>query len=496
MKCYPARFWLLLPAALLTWGGLHWGADAWLFQTDAVSWQMIRRHLFLEGALLFVVAGALAVVMRRAVTHRVRWLTDETARIERGEAPREALPGGDSIASLSAAIRRMTLRLGNLRRAIDEHAIIAFTDRQGVITFANDKFCAISGYSRKELLGNTHRIINSGRHPKEFFRDLWKTISSGRVWSGEIENRARDGSQYFVATTIVPCPGADGKPEQYIAIRTDITEQKAASERLRLMSEELAAQNSDLETLIHAVSHDLRTPLVNVQGFASVIGEQTETVTNLLRDAVDGRPPERESAYGVTRDMAEAVRFICAGTEKMDALLKGMLIFSRLGRAAPMLQRVDADALVRESLAATRYQIEASGAKVAVGPLPSCLADPGLLGQAFSNLIDNAVKYREPDRPLRLDISGAEEEGRCVYRFGDNGIGIAPEHQEKIFELFHRLDPRHSNGHGLGLAIVRRAMDRMGGTVTVESPPDGGTIFAISLPAAGSAFRIQSENVS
>jgi chemotaxis family two-component system sensor kinase Cph1 len=379
--------------------------------------------------------------------------------------------------------REDLLRLDHLKAALDQHAIVARTDVHGRITFVNDKFCEISGYSREELLGRTHKVVNSGRHPAGFFRDLWKTISAGRVWKGEIENRAKDGSHYFVATTIVPELDGDGKPAAYLAIRTDVTAQKLAAERLRVLTRELEAKNRDLETLISAASHDLRSPLVNVQGFSAMVGEQAETVRDLLQAAAGGSPPSRETVDAITGEMTDAVRFICAGAEKMDALLKGLLVFSRMGRTAPLLQPVDADKLVRGSLAATRFQIESSGATVSLEPLPPCLADAGLLGQAVSNLIDNAIKYRDPGRTLALEITATEAGGRCVYRFSDNGIGIAPEHREKVFELFHRLDPRRGEGHGLGLAIVRRAMDRMGGTITVEQSPEGGTVFAMSLAA-------------
>ncbi len=375
------------------------------------------------------------------------------------------------------------LKLEHLKAALDQHAIVARTDVQGRITFVNDKFCEISGYSREELIGRTHKVVNSGRHPAGFFHELWKTISAGQVWMGEIENRAKDGSHYFVATTIVPELGADGKPAAYLAIRTDVTAQKLAAEKLRLLTQELEAKNRDLETLISAASHDLRSPLVNVQGFSVLVGEQAETVRDLLQAAAGGTPPAPETVEAITGEMMEAVRFICAGAEKMDALLKGLLVFSRMGRTAPALQPVNAEELVRGSLAATRFQIEASGASVRLDPLPPCLADSTLLGQAVSNLIDNAIKYRHPERTLEIGISSAVEGGRCVYRFSDNGIGIAPEHRERVFELFHRLDPRRGEGHGLGLAIVRRAMDRMGGTITVEESPDGGTVFAMSLAA-------------
>ncbi len=160
-------------------------------------------------------------------------------------------------------LRTSTKEANELRAALDEHAIVAITDARGKITFVNDKFCAISKYSRDELIGQDHRIINSRQHSKEFFHDLWKTIRSGRVWHGEIQNRAKDGSYYWVDTTIVPFLDADGNPHQYVAIRADITEKKLGEFALRASEQRFRTTLENLMEGCQIMGHDWRYLYIN-----------------------------------------------------------------------------------------------------------------------------------------------------------------------------------------------------------------------------------------
>jgi PAS domain S-box-containing protein len=386
----------------------------------------------------------------------------------------------ESNAQLLARMRE----LRDIKAALDEHSIVAITDARGRITYVNDKFCAISQFSRDELLGQDHRIINSGYHSKEFIRELWTTILSGRVWQGELRNRAKDGSFYWVATTIFPFVDAAGKPYQYIAIRTDITQRKADELMLQQTAQDLAEKNKELEAIVYTVSHDLRSPLVNVQGFGRQLTRACETIQASVNTSSDGRIEVEPLRKPLEVTIPQALRFITAGVNKMETLLAGLLRYSRLGRVALTIQPLEMNAMLNEIVAAMRFQLDEARSEVRIEPLPRCLADSAQTNQVFANLIDNALKYRSPHRPLRVTVTGRVENGQAIYCVADNGIGIAPHHQAKVFEIFHRLNPSETAGEGLGLAIAQRVLERQRGRIWVESSVEAGSLFYVSLPAA------------
>lgn len=245
----------------------------------------------------------------------------------------------------------------------------------------------------------------------------------------------------------------------------------------------IVEKNRELEQIVYVTSHDLRSPLVNVDGYGRELDYSVQALETALADSAV-QDMLQNSLTAELPAMKEALGHIRNSTRQMDSLLKGLLRLSRTGRARLSIETVNMEALMGTLVSSFEFQVKTTGARIEVGPLPPCRGDAVQLGQVFSNLISNALKYLEPGRPGRIEILGFQQEGQCLYRVKDNGIGIDPRHQEKVFEIFHRLNPAATEGEGLGLTIVRQILGRLDGEVRLSSRPGEGASFEVRLPAA------------
>lgn len=246
--------------------------------------------------------------------------------------------------------------------------------------------------------------------------------------------------------------------------------------------QELKGKNQELEQVVYVASHDLRSPLVNVQGFTRELQHSLQNLSQILKELQYPEDDNKTLEIILGEDIPESLHFILTGVDKMDKLLAGLLRISRLGRAALNISSLDMNKLLFDVTQELDYEINKSGALIKVGELPPCQGDSVQINQVFTNLLVNALKYLKHDRQGIIKVSGEIKNGTAIYCVSDNGIGIMKQHQEKIFQIFHRLAPDKSMGEGLGLTIVKKILDRHNGNISIESEFDHGSNFYISLP--------------
>ncbi len=247
---------------------------------------------------------------------------------------------------------------------------------------------------------------------------------------------------------------------------------------------DLAEANEEIQRFAYIVSHDLRSPLVNVMGFTAELEEAQQAMAALV-ERLEAEGPERVDRAerdAVKVDMPEAIGFIRAATTRMDRLIKAILQLSRQGRRPLSPEEVDLSALLTGLSAGLKAQLEQAGATISLGPLPVIESDRLALEQLFGNLLDNAVKYLRPGVPGRISVSAEEEPALVRIHVADNGRGIAREDMERVFDLFRRAGPQDRPGEGIGLAHVRALCRRLGGAITLDSTPGQGSRFTVSLP--------------
>ena len=398
----------------------------------------------------------------------------------------------------------------------DSNDAITIQDFEGRITAWNHGAELMYGYGEAEALQMNIGLLTPPdkiTEQKEFTRRL---VAGKAITSFETQRVTKDGRILDVWLVITKLMDDTGKPigiasterditerrreeeallrqqdhlkdlvrERTTQLEEDIIELKRAEHEIARINLELKGKNNELEQIIYVSSHDLRSPLVNIQGFAKELNASLNEILDALKEEALSEATRKIIAPIMETDIPQALEHIYKGTAKIDALLNGLLRLSRLGRAAIVIQPLDMNQLLKNVVSATDFQIKSAGAVVTVENLPECRGDEFKITQVFSNLLDNALKYLHPNRPGLIKISGYAQDAESVYCVEDNGCGIAPEHQHHAFEIFHRLEPNKVPGEGLGLTIIKRIIERHSGRIWLESNVGKGSKFFVAFQTA------------
>lgn len=366
--------------------------------------------------------------------------------------------------------------LQKLSSAIEQSADpVVITDKDGLIEYVNAAFTRVTGYPPEEAIGQSIALLESSQHPPEDMARMWALIRQGEVFRGEFVNRRRDGTLYHEERTITPIRDADGQITHYVGTGKDVTERKRMEAELRDLNasleqrvQERTAQledvNHELEAYAYSISHDLRTPLRHIGSFV-----------DLLKRHHEAELPENARRY---------LKIIRDGAGQMEALIDGLLDFARTGRHELQFQSVNLGTVVQEIIERLDDPAREPPVQWRVGDLPMVQADLVSLRQVFVNLLSNALKYSQGlDRAPLIEVWSTSDEGFYTIHVRDNGIGFNMAHSNKLFMVFQRLHAAEGyEGHGVGLAHVRRIVLRHGGRVFAQGQEGEGATFSVMLP--------------
>lgn len=422
--------------------------------------------------------------------HRVRVSTgDEIGQLaEQFDMMRQSVL--ESNANLNRLVRDRTKDLTDMTNALDATAIVAVTDRDGTITKVNAKFVEISKYSESELVGQNHRLLKSGQHSSEFFAQMWKTITAGEIWEGEIKNRAKDGSYYWVKTTIVPFLDEAGQPKQFIAIHNDITNLKNTEERLQealardranaeiikrqveelnLTNEELRRKDKLKDEFLSMASHELKTPLTPIIGWCGAL--KSNTILGKL-----------------TPEQRAAVETIEKSAVKLEKMISDMLDAQKLELEEFKFNigEVDVDRLVAGIRRDFEFMMKEKDIEFVVSAQQGLKmqSDEARITQVLSALLYNSVDF-VPQPGGKIEVIVEARGSDVLFCVRDNGPGIPKDKQQFLFKKFYQVDTslkRKHGGTGLGLAISKGIVTGLGGRIWVETEEGRGSSFYFSLP--------------
>lgn len=303
-----------------------------------------------------------------------------------------------------------------------------------------------------------------------------------------IDQHHKDGRIIHTEASVNPVYDEKGSLKFYLGVSRDISEKVRIEEEIRTLNRMLKSKNKELEQIVYITSHDFRSPLVNIDGFIKQIEKQLQKIEFAIQD--EDEAALKNDCLPVLKDrFPEYFKYIKASTNKMDDLIKAMLQFSRLGRSVPRIEPLNMNDLITKVTSLFEYKLNANGFVVIKDDLLPCSADATLLNQLFSNLFDNAIKYRKPEGDHIIRISSSIEGLELKYSFEDNGIGISDELSSTVFDLFFQ-ENKASSGEGMGLTQARKIMDLHNGRIELESQKGIMTRFTIFLPVLAKSLLL------
>ena len=361
----------------------------------------------------------------------------------------------DTIYQKEQVIAKSLSLLNEYKNAIDVSAIVAKTDIHGVITYASDNFCKLSGYSKEELLGSNHNIVRHQDTTDAFYQEMWQAIKSNSIFQGTIKNAKKDSSAYYIDLTIVPLSDPMQGVQEYISIGYDVT-------TLVKAKEEAFEASKAKERFLSAMSHEIRTPLNAILGFISILQEQTQE--DLNKHYLNIISHSGKHLLQIINDILDFSKLQNSLITAHNDIFNTHEVFNHLVE------------LFAQSAKEKHLTLEAS----IDSKLPAFIyADAMRIQQVISNLLGNAIKFTPKDGLVKLFIFHQDRE--LMIKVQDNGIGITKEAQDTIFNPFVQAEKDHE-GTGLGLAITRELITAMQGEITLESRPNKGTCFSVTLP--------------
>ena len=352
--------------------------------------------------------------------------------------------------------------LTQFKYALDQIAIVAITDEEGVIKYVNDNFCKASKYSKDEVIGNTSTLVNSGYHSEAFYYGAWEKVSKGEPWFAEVKNKAKDGTFYWTDTFITPLKKRAGHINEYMAIKLDITKKKEAEELLNSKYvKTLEQKNKELEQFAYIASHDLQEPLRTITSFSDVLRE--------------------EYANKLDEQAVMSFKFINQATSRMSSLIKSLLEYSRLGHEQKLTE-INSNTILKDLVTDLNATITQTNTIIKADKLPVLKGFKTGISLLFQNLITNAIKFRKKDSSPIIKISAIQKGHFWEFCVEDNGIGIAKESQKKVFAIFQRLHLKNEyEGTGIGLAHCQKIVNLHGGEIWIESTPGEGSKFYFTI---------------